>query len=91
MTLTLTLTQPITPSMGRHADELEMGCMDKTFPKGFVFRCTAIFGIAINIVLFIIGFVITAYGARLAVQERKQVLISRFLNPRNPQSDTPNS
>lgn len=47
--------------------------MDRTFPKGIPVRCTAIFGIIINFLLFTVGFVITAYGARLAVQERRQV------------------
>eukprot|EP00287_Rhodomonas_sp_CCMP768_P015683 CAMPEP_0196757950 /NCGR_PEP_ID=MMETSP1091-20130531/103931_1 /TAXON_ID=302021 /ORGANISM="Rhodomonas sp., Strain CCMP768" /LENGTH=242 /DNA_ID=CAMNT_0042106745 /DNA_START=33 /DNA_END=761 /DNA_ORIENTATION=- len=64
--------------MVRHADELDMGCMDRTFPKGIPIRCTALVGIVINFILFTIGFIITAYGARLAIHERRQI---DFLTP----------
>ncbi|EKX55300.1 hypothetical protein GUITHDRAFT_99080 [Guillardia theta CCMP2712] len=59
--------------MGGEEEQGRPGCMDRTFARGFFIRCTSIFGIIINYLLFVMGFVITAYGLRLGSQEREQM------------------
>jgi len=46
---------------------------DKTFRKGSIVRCTAVVMIAINYLLFIIGFVTAVYGLRVGSQEVAQM------------------
>mmetsp|Transcript_8420 Transcript_8420/g.20964 ORF Transcript_8420/g.20964 Transcript_8420/m.20964 type:complete len:224 (+) Transcript_8420:335-1006(+) len=60
-------------SRGDPEEEFQMNCLDKTFRRGFIFRVTSIINIATNFVLFVIGFVILAFGTRLGYQERQQI------------------
>ena len=48
------------------------GFFDKTFREGKIVRCTAIVMIAINWLLFVIGFSTVVYGLRLGAQEYAQ-------------------
>jgi len=67
-------TAPMVPLVPPPAVEPKLpGFFDLTFRKGPLVRCTAVIMIAINYVLFVIGFLTAVYGLRLGSQEIAQM------------------